>query len=152
VRISRIKLSKPNQKIEEMSTPNAGGSNSRAGCMRGSVGQTIALYGNFLISVFGYHDMIVLAKNNTLMVFMRISRDGFITNKEERTGSVSARTGLATIVVSAAAIMGKRRLDKCKASVHVINTIIRAYFNIMDSLSSVFCAYFDDKTCDPSNH
>lgn len=76
VRISREKLRSIIQIMAEISTPKAGGTSSLTGRSSGSVGQTTALYGNLVISVFGYQERIVLQMKKKLRTFTRRSNVG----------------------------------------------------------------------------
>jgi hypothetical protein len=60
----------------DMSTPNVGGTNSRTGCKRGSVGQYIALIGNLSLFVLGYHEIMVRLKNKRFIVIIKLSSIG----------------------------------------------------------------------------
>ena len=62
--------------IADMSTPKAGGINARAGSNKGSVGQTAMTYGNFLMSVFGYHDSTVRTMKRKLNKSTKMSSVG----------------------------------------------------------------------------
>ena len=79
VRISWRKLSKLIQTIAETSTPKAGGTSSRTGTSKGSVGHTIALKGSIVKSVFGYHDMTVRQTKRKFIANINASKTGEMT-------------------------------------------------------------------------
>lgn len=90
-----------------------GGTRPRTGSSKGSVGHTMAEYGNCFKSVLGYHEMTTLHRKNTLRVFIKMSRAGRAKLIEGSNPAEFALKGIIVVemMLNTTAFVNVQRLD-----------------------------------------
>jgi len=91
------------QTMDEISTPNCVGIRLRTGTNNGSVGHTMALNGNWEVSVFGYQEIIVRLRKSKFITLINKSSRGFTmktTSKLESDSAATATNGRARLLTT----------------------------------------------------